>query len=924
MSEESYLKAFIFIASIANDAEDISALLKAADRVRDVFDASRCAILVRHDLHGMNLDMAVDSGAPEDASLVGRSFSLHDFPGLLDTQVVRPVARPKDDPLTANLGDFWPENGFDPLVIVSMRVQGNWRGMMWLAMSSELSPEKAQFLSVIGGLLAGAFDNIIHHEQIAAYEAQLAESGGYVQESRFEQSRANDAFLEIVKTVTSRLNEEDMLNALVTQAAEVLRAHRVFVGLLDKEKPSELQLIAGHSRDGRFAFKGRTIDLNDFPEAQDALSNETLRMIDAQEHPFLKPQAELFDLRYRLLMPLCQGSERLGVLSVDLVGDIEEPQLLATLSLVEAIASLATGALLHFKSLERLFARDEQIAAIYETSQTLAQSDNMFNTIDSILHAVIRATGAYEVIVYNHDGEQIRPSMGRRRGRPNSMRAPVSRLMGLANKVVEEGKLNLRRSPDLPVKGLKTALGVPLQSVGGLVGVMTLGFDTAIRLDEHMLHLVQLLAQQAAVALNHVRLLEAERDYVRRLEKALQQHVSSISSEKMRNQLLLNALPDAVIVMNSEGKADYANPAFENLTGYNVEDITGQVPPVLQCPHVPDSVYRDMWRTVRAGHIWRGMMRAERKDRTPYDIDLAIAPVFGKNREILYFLASCRNATAFREADLSRAKFVRTIVQELGSPFDELLSDVERMIKWPTGLGTGLEKLQNDLSFLGRLAQDSLLLASLEAGHSIGQLEPVDLPGIALNAADDLRSELSQKNISVSPRLSFNIPEVMGSPERLRQVMDAILLYALHTTPEGGRIAIRSGVELGGVYISVYHSGDGLSAEEQRRVFLAFNRDPVRPEDGILQTGLEMALAKFIVEAHGGTMRVTSDDKGTTFTFEIPVAKGGTSTDELQLPGTGTLVSGVKDKKDKDEGAQTDQGGGLSSEDIDRILQEPS
>jgi signal transduction histidine kinase len=108
-------------------------------------------------------------------------------------------------------------------------------------------------------------------------------------------------------------------------------------------------------------------------------------------------------------------------------------------------------------------------------------------------------------------------------------------------------------------------------------------------------------------------------------------------------------------------------------------------------------------------------------------------------------------------------------------------------------------------------------------------------------------------------------------PERMDQVFNNLVANALRYTPQGGRIVLSAAAAGGKMQFQVQDSGSGIRPEDLPRVFDRFYRgDPARPQNG--ESGLGLAIAKSIVEAHGGSIQVESPPgQGAVFTITLPL-----------------------------------------------------
>jgi signal transduction histidine kinase len=126
--------------------------------------------------------------------------------------------------------------------------------------------------------------------------------------------------------------------------------------------------------------------------------------------------------------------------------------------------------------------------------------------------------------------------------------------------------------------------------------------------------------------------------------------------------------------------------------------------------------------------------------------------------------------------------------------------------------------------------------------------------------------------VHVDPRIG----EVVADERKVKQVLLNLLSNAVKFTPEGGTITMSAVLNGGMVEISVADTGIGIAPEDQAAVFEEFRQvgtDYARKREG---TGLGLALARRLVELHGGTLTLQSElGKGSTFTFTIPVRAHG-------------------------------------------------
>ncbi|WP_041972860.1 SpoIIE family protein phosphatase [Geobacter sp. OR-1] len=133
--------------------------------------------------------------------------------------------------------------------------------------------------------------------------------------------------------------------------------------------------------------------------------------------------------------------------------------------------------------------------------------------------------------------------------------------------------------------------------------------------------------------------------------------VSDITERKQAEEELLlqstalNAAANAIVITDVNGKALWANPAFESLTGYPPNEITGRSLNILKSGKHDQEFYADLWRNISEGKVWHGEMVNRRKDGSFYTEEQTITPVRGRNAEIRYYIAIKQDITQRKMAE---------------------------------------------------------------------------------------------------------------------------------------------------------------------------------------------------------------------------------------------------------------------------------
>jgi signal transduction histidine kinase len=183
------------------------------------------------------------------------------------------------------------------------------------------------------------------------------------------------------------------------------------------------------------------------------------------------------------------------------------------------------------------------------------------------------------------------------------------------------------------------------------------------------------------------------------------------------------------------------------------------------------------------------------------------------------------------------------------------------------------EAMHTEVQHLQHLVEDLRTLSLADAGELPMQRVSVACPALLERLAAAYAPQAEARAIALQVSVESGLPEIVVDPERMIQVLGNLVINALRYTPPGGRIELSARWQGSAVALAVQDNGVGIAADALPHVFDRFYRgDPARnQQDG--ESGLGLAIAKSIVEAHGGKIEVQSVlGQGTTFTLLVPAA----------------------------------------------------
>jgi signal transduction histidine kinase len=228
-----------------------------------------------------------------------------------------------------------------------------------------------------------------------------------------------------------------------------------------------------------------------------------------------------------------------------------------------------------------------------------------------------------------------------------------------------------------------------------------------------------------------------------------------------------------------------------------------------------------------------------------------------------------------RELDRMKDSFVSSVSHELRTPLTSMVGYLEVLRDGEAGELTAeqrvyLEIVDRNCHRLNDLIGDILVTARFDSGGFALDRGRVDLAALAAVHVESIRATARNKDVDVVLVVEDDPPPLHADEMRLGQLLDNLLANAVKFTPGGGHVRIRIAMESDSVRIDVSDTGVGIPADEVDRLFDRFFR--ASTANTIAGTGLGLSIAKSIVEAHGGTIGVSSEvGVGTTFRVDLPI-----------------------------------------------------
>jgi two-component system, OmpR family, phosphate regulon sensor histidine kinase PhoR len=346
------------------------------------------------------------------------------------------------------------------------------------------------------------------------------------------------------------------------------------------------------------------------------------------------------------------------------------------------------------------------------------------------------------------------------------------------------------------------------------------------------------------------------------LKSSFDLRISTLDSENARLATVLEQMIDGVIIVDSNGLIQFANPAAQKL--FETSNALGHsVTEVVRSHQLVDAWRRcQQTREIQSESV-------ELPARRQFLQIVAIPDTHASGSLLLV-----QDLTRVRRLETVRRDFISNVSHELRTPLASLKALTETLqngaLADPDAGPRFLSRINTEVDALTQMAQELLDLSRIESGQVDLIIAPLAPKRLINSAADRMRMQAERAGLKLSVNCEEELPNVHADQSRLEQVLVNIIHNAVKFTKPGGEIVLEAGSSNEGVRFAVRDTGVGIPADSLARIFERFYRvDRSRTGSG---TGLGLSISKHIIEAHGGKIWAESEEgRGSAFYFEIPV-----------------------------------------------------
>lgn len=334
------------------------------------------------------------------------------------------------------------------------------------------------------------------------------------------------------------------------------------------------------------------------------------------------------------------------------------------------------------------------------------------------------------------------------------------------------------------------------------------------------------------------------------------------------------AIDESAIVAftNEKGIIKSVNDKFVEISKYSREELIGQDHRILNSGFHSKEFFKNLWRTIGSGEVWRGEIRNKAKDGSLYWVDTTIVPFLNDNGKPYQYLAI--------RSDITERKQNEELIhrQDKLAAVGQLAAGVAHEIRNPlTSMKGYAEFLQLDEEDPQRLEFIDIILDEIErvnniveefmllAKPKVVELEEKNIIPVLKNILSLLEFEARKRNVNLHLDVEQEIVQIECDENRLKQVFLNFIKNGIEAMPSGGDLFVKAEVRNNNIEISIQDTGVGIPPETLKKIGEPFY---TTKKNG---NGLGLMVSFKIIESHNGKVYIESEqNKGTTFKILLP------------------------------------------------------
>ncbi|MDE5417416.1 PAS domain S-box protein [Labilibaculum sp. DW002] len=347
--------------------------------------------------------------------------------------------------------------------------------------------------------------------------------------------------------------------------------------------------------------------------------------------------------------------------------------------------------------------------------------------------------------------------------------------------------------------------------------------------------------------------------------------------------------PSSIAISDTNGKLEYVNPKYTELTGYSSAESIGRQSNIFKSDEQDDLFFNEIWKTVDSGKVWRGQFHNKKKNGELFWEAASISAILNESGEIINYIKIGEDITQQKnteaelkialekalESDRLKSAFLANMSHEIRTPMNGILGFVNllnepnlrksKVDEYSAIINKSGERLLNTIN-------DIIDISKIEAGEMLIANTETSINNIMEELLSFFTPEASMKGLSlaIEPSLSAEQPTVITDSNKLHGILSNLIKNAIKYT-EKGHITFGYLVKEGFIEFSVKDTGVGIPKDRLQAIFNRFEQADIEDSKVFEGSGLGLAISKAYAEMLGGDIFAESTvGKGSKFEFTIP------------------------------------------------------
>lgn len=562
------------------------------------------------------------------------------------------------------------------------------------------------------------------------------------------------------------------------------------------------------------------------------------------------------------------------------------------IEIIREISTQLSVGLDNMRLLETERRRNSELEALHDASLQITAQLELEAVLQTISEYALTVVKANDAQIFLYDGETLTFGASSVDGQTMWQPQTVPKAGGLTEQVARTGeRVSIANTDEHPIYEGRgwggSIISIPLVVGDQVLGVMNLTFEKPYGFTESDLRFLDLLADQAAIALHNAKLYQQLSRYTDDLEQRVDERTRQLRNINEQISAFFRNSADAIVLCDSEGQIYQVNPAYSRLCG--IAEPDGDIFSTLK-PDAPDAL-RDAIRQVTLGvETVRTELTLYGMHSAPLNFDVSVVAMpqdESSDSRIIITLHDITNRKRLeeelrnaldreRETRELKSRFTSMVSHEFRTPLAVIQSSSELLARYSERMTEQrrreqLTEIQHQVRNLVGLLEDVLTISRAENVGVDFKPAPLDLVALCRTTMAEIQATTSRHDLQLTT--SGDCEEMWGDSKLLQQALRNLLTNAIKYSPAGGAVELRLDCREREVFITVTDHGIGIPEADKKYLFEAFHR--AKNVGNISGTGLGLSIVSQAVEVHGGRIEVESTlGIGTSFTLALPRRTG--------------------------------------------------